>query len=262
MIGQHHGVIASTDADTRVAPTWLAQTLNAVTYGADAVAGRILTCRTERAAAAPGLRSRLFYIMLYCRLMEKIASYLDPDPDDPWPCHGQHFGASFAVTADAYQRAGGLQPLPCSEDVALVQALRRTGARIRHNPEVWVHTSLRTLSRTSGGMASWLRSQAAMTARGEPHLVEDVDATILRLQAFASLRAAWQRRRQLEKAVVATLAADLCVSLNWLLQQIGKTQPFSGLVAEMEETPVCRNTRQISVEQAVAELQQRLAQLG
>jgi hypothetical protein len=257
-IGRPDGVIASTDADTRVAPTWLAHTLAEVAGGADAVAGLILTLRSERAAVAPGLRLRLLHVMLYCRLMDKIASYLDPEPYDPWPRHGQHFGASFAVTAAAYQRAGGLHPLPCGEDVALVQALRRSGARIRHSPGVRVYTSLRTSSRTSGGMASWLNTQVAMVARSQPYLVEDVDLTMLRLQAFARLRSAWQRRLQLEKTLLMTLAGHLRVPLDWLLDQIGKSQPFNGLLAELEETAAGAGGKQIAIEQAIFQLQKQL----
>jgi hypothetical protein len=260
-IGQPLGVIASTDADTCVAPTWLANTLAEIAFGADAVAGLILTRRSERATAASGLRLRLLHVLRYCRLMDKIASYLDPDPHDPWPRHGQHFGASFAVTAAAYQRAGGLRPLPCGEDVALVQALRRSGARIRHSAGVRVYTSLRTSGRTSGGMAGWLSTQVAMAARLQPYLVEDVELTVLRLQAFARLRSAWQRRLQLEKAVLMTLAGHLRVSFDWLLDQIGKTQPFNGLLAELEETAAGADGKQIPIEQAICQLQNQMSRL-
>jgi cellulose synthase/poly-beta-1,6-N-acetylglucosamine synthase-like glycosyltransferase len=44
------GVIASTDGDTVVAPTWLAATLDEFNRGADAVGGRIQTDPVERAA--------------------------------------------------------------------------------------------------------------------------------------------------------------------------------------------------------------------
>ena len=42
-LGRARGVIASTDGDTRVTPTWIATTLDAIHQGADAVGGRIVT---------------------------------------------------------------------------------------------------------------------------------------------------------------------------------------------------------------------------
>ena len=43
LLGRRQGIIASTDADTRVAPTWLAAIEAEIAAGADAVGGRFLT---------------------------------------------------------------------------------------------------------------------------------------------------------------------------------------------------------------------------
>jgi len=45
-------------------------------------------------------------------LLAELEGWLDPDPADPLPRHHQHFGASLAVTVDAYRRAGGLPSMP------------------------------------------------------------------------------------------------------------------------------------------------------
>jgi hypothetical protein len=110
-------------------------------------------------------------------------------------------------------------------------------------------------------MAGWLSTQVAMAARLQPYLVEDVELTVLRLQAFARLRSAWQRRLQLEKAVLMTLAGHLRVSFDWLLDQIGKTQPFNGLLAELEETAAGADGKQIPIEQAICQLQNQMSRL-
>ena len=46
-----HGVIVATDADTRVAPTWVAATLAEIDCGADVVGGRILVDSADLVAA-------------------------------------------------------------------------------------------------------------------------------------------------------------------------------------------------------------------
>jgi len=98
--GTAHGIIISTDADTRVATDWLAATVPAIDAGADAVGGRIVT---EVDDALPATAQRLMRLDDRYRLWrERLACLIDPDPGDPWPRHHQHFGASLAVTETAY----------------------------------------------------------------------------------------------------------------------------------------------------------------
>jgi len=155
-LGRPRGLIATTDADTRVAPTWLAATLREVAQGADAVGGRILADPLGVAALEPATRARYLGDVAYKLLAAELESLLDPDPGDPWPRHHQHTGASFALTVEAYRRVDGLPPLPESEDVALFQALRTLGAAFRHSPLVRVVTSAR---RRRGAVSSsgWRR---------------------------------------------------------------------------------------------------------
>ena len=60
----------------------------------------------------------------YRLLRSQLESLLDPDPADPWPRHYQMFGASLALTAEIYERVGGLPVLPSLEDVALYRTLK------------------------------------------------------------------------------------------------------------------------------------------
>ena len=134
-VGHPRGVIASTDGDTRVSPTWVAATLDEVSRGADAVGGRILSSRDEVARLEPG--TRLYYRRdsAYRILRAAYDHALDPVPHNPWPRHFQYFGASLAVTASAYLAAGGLPVVHCLEDMALERALHRLDVRLRHSPE-------------------------------------------------------------------------------------------------------------------------------
>lgn len=176
------GMIATTDADTIVAPDWIAATLAEVAAGADAVGGRILV--DPAGFAEHGPHARLYHLrdVTYRYLVTELESLLAPDPFDPWPRHFQHFGASLAVTVEAYRRAGGIPPLPSLEDVALYDALRRSGARIRHSPTVRVTTSSRPSDRTGFGFAVQLGRWAAMGARREPMLVEPLESILARLR--------------------------------------------------------------------------------
>lgn len=112
------GVIASTDGDTRVTPTWIAATLHEIANGADAVGGRIITDCSGRAMLDPYTRACHLREVGYSYLIAELETYLDANPDDVWPRHYQHYGASLAVTAEMYKQAGGLPPVRTPEDVA------------------------------------------------------------------------------------------------------------------------------------------------
>ncbi len=155
--GKPRGVIASTDGDTVVAPDWLYQTLQAIDNGCDAVGGAIAFAKHEREKLKPGTRAAYLYDRGYQHLAAHLEALLDPVPHDPWPRHNQHFGASLACTAASYQRAGQMPRVPQLEDVALVEALERVDARIRHSPQVRVTTSARLRGRVEVGLSSQLR---------------------------------------------------------------------------------------------------------
>ena len=132
--------LAFTDADTRVGPEWLSAQL---AQRSDAVCGTIEVCDWDDYGAA--LRQH------------HADHYQDADG------HRHIHGANLGVTADAYERAGGFQPLCSSEDVALVEALRGRGASIAWSAAPRVITSARRHYRAPGGFGETLeRMQHAL----------------------------------------------------------------------------------------------------
>jgi glycosyltransferase involved in cell wall biosynthesis len=71
--------------------------------------------------------------------------------------HRHIHGANLGISAEAYQRAGGFEPLACDEDVQLVRQLERCGANIAWSHRPQVLTSARLDSRARGGFGDYLR---------------------------------------------------------------------------------------------------------
>ncbi|RZL92965.1 MAG: glycosyltransferase [Variovorax sp.] len=128
--------LAFTDADTRVAPDWLVEQL---ALDADAVCGTVGVSDWSPHGEHADL--------LHAHFLE---TYLDRDG------HRHIHGANLGVSAQAYRRAGGFRHLACSEDVAFVNALEASGARIAWSARPRVDTSARQDARASGGFADAL----------------------------------------------------------------------------------------------------------
>ena len=155
-VGRPDGLIASTDADTRVAPDWLARQLDLARGGARAIGGRIELCPVEREelnqAVIAGHRAQSL------TRFERVLANL---PDDGSVAdHWQFSGASMAVTADTYRAVGGLGESVHSEDEALERALLERGVPIERRLEVKVTTSPRLDGRASHGLGRLLRTLA------------------------------------------------------------------------------------------------------
>ncbi|RSK40061.1 glycosyltransferase [Hymenobacter perfusus] len=187
LAGQPGAFIASTDADTQVAPDWLAATATELAADADAVGGRILMADAN--PACPVRRCQL-RDATYQLLRAHLEALLDPVAHDPWPRHHQHFGASLAVTAAAYRAVGGLPVVPHLEDEALYQLLLLHDLRVRHSPAVRVFTSSRQQGRVEVGL-SWQLREWASLGRQEP-LVPHPAAWAAELRARRELRKTWQ----------------------------------------------------------------------
>ncbi|MDH5824083.1 glycosyltransferase [Luteimonas sp. RD2P54] len=125
--------IASTDADSVVPPDWLHRQLG---FACDAFCG-VVEVR-DWGGYADGVADAFGRAQLRC--------------DD----HPHVHGANLGVRADLYLRCGGFPPLPAHEDVALVDALARQGARIARRATPAVATSARRLARAAGGFAAYL----------------------------------------------------------------------------------------------------------
>lgn len=259
---QNRGVIASTDGDTQVAPNWIAATLAEIAQGADAVGGRIVTDRDDRAALDPHARACHLREVGYRFLVTELEAYLDPDQFDNFPRHFQHYGASFAVTAEQYQQAGGLPPVRSSEDVALYRALTRINTRFRHSPQVRVTTSARSVGRAQNGLADQLNAWAALGQEQQSFLVEAAGAISTRLQARYELRCLWQRRLNGEQFAAKELelpASRLAIDWNWLITAFAQCSTFNLLFEQIEQQQAQTGIWQqrwapVRIEQAIADL--------
>ena len=180
--------ILSTDADTLVAPDWIASNLAEIQQGADVVGGVIHLFPEELDALNPGTRNAYERDRRLQCLVAQLEAILDPDPADPWPRHLEHFGASLACTASVYRRSGGMPPVKPLEDVAFINALRRVGARIRHSPRVHIQTSARLDGRAEVGLSGQLRHWQRETAEGTPHLVTSCQWMEFRFTLLGRLR--------------------------------------------------------------------------
>lgn len=125
--------LAFTDADSVVAPDWISSQL-ALQH--DAVCGTV------------AVHDWGSYDACMQRHFEQTYSDIDG--------HRHIHGANLGMSAQAYQRAGGFQPLATSEDVALVAALERTGARIAWSAAPRVVTSSRRSYRAPEGFGATL----------------------------------------------------------------------------------------------------------
>jgi hypothetical protein len=102
------GILLTADADACVYPNWIEANLAELRKGVDAVAGRIEIDPVDAALIPSKLHEDDARECAYAALLDEINARLDPNAFDLWPSHSEHSGASIAVTADAYRRAGGI----------------------------------------------------------------------------------------------------------------------------------------------------------
>jgi cellulose synthase/poly-beta-1,6-N-acetylglucosamine synthase-like glycosyltransferase len=176
----HHpgDLLLSTDADTCVDPDWITRIVAHVRAGADAVAGRALTRRIDRARLGPAASDRLNLLGRYYTALDWLRADAAPDADDPWPRHFYEGGASIAVTLAMYRRIGGAPTPPLAEDRALFAAVRAAGGRVRHPLDVRVFTSCRLSGRAPGGMADAFATWIDQPADAPLHETYAVDAAL------------------------------------------------------------------------------------
>lgn len=154
--GRTDVLLATTDADTVVAPDWIARQLDAIDGGAEAIGGDILL--DEREAG-----------LLPARVIHRRESELAGRTrvaNRAGPAEHAHFaGASLGLTPRAYRAAGGMGELASLEDRDLEERLVSAGVRIHRPGPVRVTTSARTSGRADRGLAldlavsSWTASR-------------------------------------------------------------------------------------------------------
>ena len=230
LAGYSRGIIASTDGDTLVDCQWISQIIQEIDAGADAVGGRILTYREDGPARLPHLRDAT-----YRHLLAQTEARIDPYPYDPWPRHFQHFGASLAVTCQAYIRAGRLPVVRYLEDDALVKALCRIDAKVRRSPAVRVYTSARLQGRVEVGLSWQLQQWACQRNAGVCQQVENPARSLARFRLRHQLRQAWTCRFDANCVrLLRPAAPQLGVSAGWLLAQMA-TSTYFGQFWEIAE---------------------------
>lgn len=214
-LGHDDGIIAGTDADSRVCPGWLAALMAAFAGDVDAVCGEIdldtpptTTLRAAREAEAA-----------YADAVAEAIALLDPLAHDPWPNHIWSWGANFAVRAGVLAAAGGSPMVDLAEDRALHAALLAQDARVRHSRAVRVQTSARKEGRAPGGFADLLRLYAADPSALADFALEPAALTWLRARRRGEARRRWGERpgfgaawaeRQAEDPALAPRRVAIC----------------------------------------------------
>ncbi len=266
-VGRSRGVIASTDGDTIASPTWIAAILHEIGSGVDAVGGRILTDRHSRQALHPQAKSHFLQEVGYRSLVAQVEFRLDPDPYDPLPRHYQHYGASLAVTAEMYAKAGGIPPVRTPEDEAFYQSLLRVDARFRHSPLVQVTTSARVSGRSPVGLAAQLRNWTELSA-GSTLKVAPAAAIVGWFRSRHKLRSIWQQLlfdSKISVDEVEPLASQLGVSAHWLFDELFKDLTFGKLVdrvTQHQQHHYLSRWQPIDAMAAIRELRQYLSTLN
>ena len=150
---QPKGLIASTDADTVVAPNWLAAQLRTVSRGALAIGGRI--------ELAEGSLPESIFRWHAERGRRRYESLLSEPEQLGKTEHWQFSGASLSLTAKIYQEIGGLEPWVALEDEHLEDVLRQHEVPIDRLLSVRVTTSARLEGRAKQGLAHDLAAVVA-----------------------------------------------------------------------------------------------------
>ncbi|TXC70398.1 glycosyltransferase [Sphingomonas ginsenosidivorax] len=171
-------LLLSTDADTYVAPDWIARIAAYVDAGYDAVAGRALTLREDRAALGLTGRYRLNQLGRYYTALDYLRATTEAEAHDPWPRHFYEGGASIALTLALYRRIGGAPTPQVAEDRALFDRIRAHRGRVRHPLDVRVFTSCRIEGRAPGGMADAVAGWITQPADAPLHEVYTMAAAL------------------------------------------------------------------------------------
>jgi hypothetical protein len=130
--------LAHTDADSQVPENWIVEQVELATAGAEVMVG---TVRPDFADLSPG------------QVTTWTATHTPGQPN------GHVHGANLGIRAAVYLTAGGFLPQSEHEDVDLVRRAHARGARSVATDSCEVITSGRSIGRTPGGYAAFLRSQ-------------------------------------------------------------------------------------------------------
>lgn len=224
------GIVASTDADTQVAPDWIATTMAEFATGVDAVGGRILLSPDGLEGLGSELRRLHLLDTGYRILLANLEALVDPQPCDPFPRHHQHFGASLAVRVSAYRRAGGIPAVETLEDMAFFERLTQSDARVRHSPRVRAFTSGRRDGRVPMGLSTQLIEWELAAHHGIPRTEESAARSLKRMELVREHRCAWQQR--CEMGATQTCGSYLATVADEIEADVQRAVPFSPIPLE------------------------------
>lgn len=128
--------MAFTDADSRVPTQWISRHLDAARNGTDCLVGTVEP-RPETGSA--GLLARWHAV----HTLKEEHSYI--------------FGANLGLRGSSFEAIGGIPPMACGEDTAIVAAVTESGGRVVYTDDCRVLTSARLEGRVTGGFSTYLK---------------------------------------------------------------------------------------------------------
>ena len=231
---QRSGIILTTDGDTCVAPDWVVANLAEIKNGADAVGGRILIDPKELKKMVH--QARIFHLRDtgYRLLAAELEARIDFVSYDYLPRHHQHFNGSFAVTTNAFRKAGGVPKVKFLEDVAFYQSLLRVDARFRHSPHVKVTTSARRVGRTEAGLSTQINQWAVMGENSENYFVESAESIQERISLRRKMRQLWQTSKiHFSRPELSLFADKLFIPGECLKTHLQESSTFGGFLEKI-----------------------------
>lgn len=201
-------LIATTDADSTVSATWVAQQLAWMQRGCDVILGSTEVAPGDMDAWPPELIQRRRRERSYARRLSRIDAWLDACDYDPWPRHGAPSGASMGFRPTALRAAFPLPAPACGEDRALVQRCHALDLKVRGDDQLLVTTSGRLHGRARGGMADTLLHWVGHPGAPCDAMLEPVAHAVARARWRIRLR----ERRRRGHLSAAWLARALAIS--------------------------------------------------
>lgn len=161
-----HGatLLARTDADCLPRPDWVSEVRAGFDGGAELVCGHITARRDE---SGPLRRSAFRGMVRAAALFGRLRpANRDPAYLAPYTMHAGH---NMALTADLYERCGGMPRRPSPTDRTFLNAVRRHTSRIEQRRGMVSESSLRRLAAYGVvGTARWYLDRGAGQRSEDP----------------------------------------------------------------------------------------------
>lgn len=156
-----HAILMTTDADAVVGLDWISAAIAGL-QNSDLVCGMIgcddigpsLCASASRIASAEERYAPLLHEVRFC--LDRLQGRQSLAVQRP---HYMESGAALAMDVRTYDAIGGLPPVACSEDRALVHLAERHGLRVGYSRAMSTWVSARLNGRAAGGMADCLATR-------------------------------------------------------------------------------------------------------